>query len=179
MKMFQSIGKLFLGLIGLIVLVVIIALCMGGKDEATKVTTKDGKQVEVKGDATAKLGDTVKVGDWEYTFISAKTAKTVKGIVQNETPDSDQFIVVKVKAVNVGKDKSTLSESLFKLKDKEDAEYEASTKLFNEMMLKPLNPHGSFTGEIAFEVPNGKTTDFKLEAQGGFASSKTVTVELG
>lgn len=151
---------------------------LAGKDD-TKIVSKDGKQVESNEDEkTAKIGDKVQVGDWEYIFTSAKTAKTVKGLMGNEKPDADQFIVVKVKVTNIGKDKCTLSENFFKLKDKNGAEYDTSTKTMNEMMLKPLNPHGSFTGEIAFEVPNGKVGDFKLEADGGFSSSSKVTVEL-
>lgn len=178
MKIFQSIGKLALGLVGLFVVIIVLVVACSGKDEATKVTKSDGKTVETQGEVTAKLGDKVQVGDWEYTFLSAKTSKTAKGIMGQEKPDADQFIIVKVKAVNVGKDKCTLSENFFHLKDKDGAEYDTSTKTFNEMMLKPLNPHGSFTGDIAFEVPKGKVTDFKLEADGGFSSAKKVTVEL-
>lgn len=179
MKIFQSIGKLVLGIIGLFVVIGILVVACSS-DDTTKVISKDGTTTEESGDVKAKLGDTVQVGDWEYTFTNAKTAKSVKGIMGiTETPDSDQFIVIKVKAKNVGKDKCTLSEGFFHLKDKDGAEYDASSKIENGFMLKALNPHGSATGDIAFEVPKGKVSDFKLEADGGFSSSKKITVELG
>ena len=71
MKFFQSIGKLVLGLVGLIVvLVIVIALFSGGGDKPT-VKSGDGQKKEA---TVAKIGDTVTVGDWEYTFTKARTA---------------------------------------------------------------------------------------------------------
>lgn len=180
MKIFQSIGKLFLGIIGFIIVAGILIAFLVGKDDATKVTTKDGKQVESTSGSVAKLGDSVQVGDWEYTFTNAKTAKTVKGIMGgSQTPDHDQFLVVDVEVKNVGKDKCTLSETNFTLKDKDGLEYSASSKNHNDLMLRAVNPKGKVKGTLAFEVPNGSVKDFKMEASGGFSSSKTMTIELG
>lgn len=167
------------GVWGVIIIMAIGSPSSSPTSSSNSVDTSNVATTEVVGDKTAKMGDYIQVGDWEYNFISAKTSRTVKGLFGDpEKPDADQFIVVKLKVTNIGKDKCTLMESFFKLKDNDGAEYDTSSKIHNDMFLKALNPHGSITAEIAFEVPNGHVGDFKLEATGGFSSSDKVTVGL-
>lgn len=164
-----------MGLGAIVLLAILAAACSSGK-EATKVGEK-GKEVEATTNSF-KIGDTVKVGDWQYTVLGAKEQKTVRGILQQEKPDVEKFVVIKVKVENIGKDQSFLDDNLFKLFDEEEAEYTASSKFHNDAFLKPINPHGKATIEVAFDVPNKKIDSFKLVAKGGMISSDTATIEL-
>jgi hypothetical protein len=169
-----------LGGLGLWVLLFVIAgaTSTNPTKSTQSVDSSSIATTEIQDNKTARLGEHIQIGDWEYQFISAKTSKTVKGLFNRESPDADQFIVIKLKATNIGMDKCTLMENFFKLRDRDGAEYEHSSKIHNSLFLKPLNPHGSFTAEIAFEVPNGSVGDFTLEASGGFSSSDKVMVDL-
>lgn len=125
-----------------------------------------------------KIGDTVKVGDLEYTILSVTSASEIKEPFGNaHKPGAGQFLILKVQIKNDGKEKITADSSMFKLKDTAGAEYDADSDAdiwINDdnggFFLEPLNPHAVKTGKIAFDVPPVSADKFTFEGAGGIFS---------
>lgn len=137
----------------------------------------------------AKIGDTVKAGDLEYTIVDVESKKVIKDPLGGTyKPGAGQYLVLDVQIKNNGKEKITVDTALFKLKDKDGAEYEADPQADTWVngnggdalgfFLKPLNPHATKKGKVVFDVPEKPESDFTFIGTGGFLSSEQAAITL-
>jgi hypothetical protein len=176
--------------IGLFLLLGACTAVMTGGGGTTNSTPVAGKpaQTEKKAAPAAKIGDTVKAGNLEYKVISVESKKVIKDPLGSEyKPGAGQYLVVEVEIKNNGKDKVTVDTALFKLTDKDGAEYSADPQADMWVngggsdigfFLKPLNPHATKTGKVVFDVPGKSEADFTFIGTGGFLSGDKAAITL-
>ncbi len=95
-----------------------------------------------------------------------------------------KFIIINIGIYNNQKDAITVDSNSFHLIDKQGHQFSTSTEGMSAIQLSEghtkgfltqLNPTMSMTGTFVFDVPaNAKTSDFQLQAQGGFTGDKTI-----
>lgn len=171
--------KLLIGCGGLFAAFLLLGACgmivMGGLSDDSDSTSSGGSSREVK----AKIGETVKAGDLEYTVLKAEAKKSVeKPFGGTQEPGAGQFIVVEIQVKNTGKEKITMDSNLTKLKDKEGAEYDAEPTLTDGFFLEPLNPNATKKAELIFDVTDNPVESFVFIGEGGFLSTKKVEIKL-
>jgi Domain of unknown function (DUF4352) len=184
---------LLIGCGSAIALFILLAACTaimtgGGNSPNTTPVADKPAQTEKKITA-AKIGDTVKAGDLEYTVLSVESKKVIKDPFGGEyKPGAGQYLVLELRIKNNGKEKVTVDTALFKLKDKDGAEYSADPQADTwingkggDMLgffLKPLNPHATKEGKIVFDVPEKPEADFTFIGTGGFLSGDKAAITL-
>jgi hypothetical protein len=177
----------------------IVMAVAAGVNEAPNTTPVAGKPVagsesnqashSAPEKKTAKIGDTVKAGELEYTILGVESKKEIKDPLGSVyKPGAGQYLVVEVQVKNNGKDKYTIDTSLFVLKDKEGAEYSpdpmADTWVNGTggdalgFFLKPVNPHAVKKGKVVFDVPNVPAESFTFVGKGGFLSNDSAAIQL-
>lgn len=130
-----------------------------------------------------KIGDIVKVGNFEYNVKNIKFKKELGNQFTNKTADGI-FLIVSMSITNVSSESCTIDNSLFKLYDESGTEYDFSQEgttasmMSNEktLFLKQCHPNIPTTGSLVFEVPNKAVYDLKLS--GGIWSGKTAIIKL-
>lgn len=129
---------------------------------------KKSKQLE-----TVSVGQPIRVGDVEYTVNSHTTTDKVGNEYLNKTANG-VYLIVNVTVKNLGDDALTVTDNFFKL-IKDDKEYESDSTAGiyanndSKFFLDKVNPEGSVTGNIVFDVTK-ETVDagnLKLQVQTG------------
>lgn len=129
---------------------------------------KKSKQLE-----TVSVGQPIRVGDVEYTVNSQNTNANVGNEYLNKTANGI-YLIVNVTVKNLGDDALTVTNNFFKL-IKDDKEYESDSTAGiyanndSKFFLDKVNPEGSVTGNIVFDVTK-ETVDagnLKLQVQTG------------
>lgn len=150
---------------------------------------KKAPEQKAKPAAKPKIEDTVKVDDFEYTILSAKSAKVVKGSFGKDyKPGAGQYIIIEAQVKNTGKEKEYVDNDLFVLKDKDGAEYSVDSDAmiwmdkeddYTTFVMEEINPHSTKKGLLVFDVPERPVDSFICEVKSPklFSSEKAV-IEL-
>lgn len=123
-----------------------------------------------------KLGQRIDVGNFSYVVKSANFYKTIGDNFMKRTADGE-YLVVKMDITNKDKEAHMIDSNLFKVLDKSNTEYSASTEGNttlqmsgkNTLFLKNCNPNITTSGVIAFEVPN-RNNKYSINLTGGYLS---------
>jgi uncharacterized protein (UPF0333 family) len=183
-----------------ILIVIIIAVASHGSGSSTQTattsSTSSSKTASNSSSASSssssnssstvyKVGQTFKVGEFQYTVNSVKTANSI-GDVANGLGEKAHgiYYIVNITATNLDKTASTVDSNLFNIVqggNKYSADSMATTDdndTNNDMFLTQLNPNVSMTGNLVFDVPANLTSGLQLQLSGGFTSGETATVQL-
>lgn len=159
-------------------------------DEITKdENNKDSdKKDESEKDETIlekyKVGSLVQVGNFIYRVNDILFKKAIGNEFINKTADGI-FLLIQLQIMNISKEPRTLDNSMFKLIDEHEIEFETSSDLTTylelsgkeTLFLKKCQPQIKTSGILGFEVPDNKR-NYYLKVSGGFWSGKTETILL-
>lgn len=122
---------------------------------------------------TAKIGDTVKAGDWQFKVTDFDCGHKSVGNQYAGKKAQGQFCFLRITAKNNGDDEGTLNGDSQKLADDDGKTYSSDTEasLYEDaddmLFLEGVNPGNTAKGLIVFDVPkNAKITQVSLT--GGF-----------
>ena len=134
-------------------------------DEETKSESKTEKKEEKN--VTYGIGQTIKVGDVEYTVNSINSSKKVGDEYFNHEAQ-EMYLIVNVSIKNNGDEALTVSDDFFKLK-KGKKEYTTDTGgsiyLENNIIYEDVNPEATLTGNVLFDVTQETIDDSSLQLQ--------------
>lgn len=135
------------------------------KEENKKVEQKDKK--EEKEEETYSIGQTLTVGDVEYTVNSINSTKTV-GSKYLSHDAQEMYLIVNVSVKNNGNESLSVSGDFFKL-IKGEKEYSTDTEgsmyLDDNIIYESINPEATLTGNICFDVTQETIDDLNLQLQ--------------
>lgn len=127
-----------------------------------------------------RIGDAVRVGDLEVTVKSvSRRTKLSNGFSSKK----GNWLVVKVKLANKGKEQVMVNSSEFSVKESDGTTYstdsDGMTYVDSDqwLFLKDINPKTSVTGTIVFAVPKS-VKDPTLEIASGIFGSDTAEISL-
>ena len=173
---------------GLAVLIILggIGSAMGGGDTTTasKASSSSSTPVSDNGSPVAKvesapttegISSDVKIKVLEVTTPAYTGKEGFKSVPQGA------FVVVKLSIQNNQKDAISVSDSSFKLLDKDKREFSSSSdgNIGLEMtekktlMFVNVNPGNTIEGYIAYDVPKG-VTGFNMQATGGMTGKPII-----
>lgn len=173
-----------------IAVIIVFAIAGGGGDDtdSAKEVEKNSDSAATKAEAKAeetvtKIGDTLKVGDVEFTVNGKETATNVGG--QYGSNSQGTYLILDVTVKNVGNEAITTDTSFFKLKNGEKT-YEADstasmhTDLELKFFLQQVNPDLSNTGKVVFDVSDEviNSTELQLQVQTGIFGTETGIISL-
>lgn len=175
----------------LIAIIVVIAIASGGEDTPTDTAGGSADTTDKKVDAPAKeeakvagIGETIKVGDVEFTVNKISTAKNIGGEYGSNAQGT--YLLANVTVTNLGNEAITTDTSFFQLKAGEktyDADSVASISADMELnfFLQQVNPDLSRTGTVVFDVSDAliANPDLMLQVQTGFFGTETGTIKIG
>lgn len=180
--------KAFLGIVGFIVIVIIIAVASNSEgDKATSGAPATGSKSTAAPAKTFKIGDDVASGNITYKINGVKTASKLGKSDAFSKKTEGQFIIIDISVLNNDKDSRTIDTNLFKLKDAAGKEYSADAMAdmyANEggttFFLAKVNPGLTKTGFIVFETPKDiKGLILECSSGLGFSGGKYVSIDLG
>ncbi|GAA3694450.1 DUF4352 domain-containing protein [Terrabacter ginsenosidimutans] len=158
--------KIMTGLLAL-VLIGIVASAVNGGGSSSPTTTSSGAAGGQGGDApaedapaTAKVGQKVRDGQFEFTVTKVqKGVKSVGDQYLNEKAQG-QFVLVNVTVSNIGDAAQTLSDSSQKVRDAKGREFSSDTAAAiyvkdNKVFLEEINPGNTVKGTLVFDMPKG------------------------
>jgi hypothetical protein len=152
-----------------------------GQDEvAQEPETTESDSAE---DSAASVGDTVTVGDVQWTVTNAEPHNILVSRLGTEEGD---FVVVDLTFSNNSNQDITLATPMLTLVDSEGREFEADIEsnffhVYEEenMFVNHVVPGATKDGKIIFSVDPG-ASGFKLQVgEGRFASDETRLIDLG
>lgn len=191
--------KFFLWGCGGFLLFVFFASCaLAITDKTDKSEPTNSKTVSSNNDSKEqkqhkiqhKIGDTVKAGDLVYKIVNVERKKVIRTRFGDEyKPGAGQYLVLELEIKNEGKEKVTVDRNMFVIKDNDGSEYTADPQVDTWIngtgsdslgfFLKPLNPHATKKGLVAFDVPDKKNEDFTFVGQAGmFSLDKAAVINL-
>lgn len=128
------------------------------------------KQPDTK---TARIGDTVKAGDWQFKVTDFDCGKKSVGNEYLDKKAQGQFCLLRITAKNNGDEEGTLNGDGQKLLDDDGNTYSSDTEASlyenpdDTLFLEGVNPGNTAKGLVVFDVPkNAKITQVSLT--GGF-----------
>lgn len=155
------------------------------QSEATKNDSEEQKE------DTYGIGDTVSVGDMQYTVNKVETGKEVGPSVLPTTA-GDTFLIVDLTVKNNGNEAVTVDSSFFKLKEG-DKTFEADTdasmsanqnddgEITNSFFLQSLNPDVEMTGKVVFDVTeaqaNSETNQLQVSTGAWGTEQETINLQ--
>jgi hypothetical protein len=178
--------KRFIIPVGLIVLFIIIGVASGGSSSpaGAPALSGSGSVGSASDTKTYKIGDTVRVGEFQYIVNKVSTSTGLGDVADGiGAKPNGIFYVVNVTVKNLDNTASTVDDTLFKLKDGSN-EYSASTEgdiygnQNNNFFLQQLNPNVSLTGNVVFDMPKD-AKGFSLDVSGGMTKGGNATIGLG
>lgn len=153
------------------------------KTANTSVSEAKTEEVEEVEETIAGIGETVRVGDVEFTVNDITTATNVGG----EWGENSQgtYLLINTSVTNVGNEAITTDSSFFKLKVG-DKTYEADSTAgiyANEdadFFLVQVNPDLTATGYVVFDVSDSvlNSPELTLQVQTGFWGTETGLIDL-
>lgn len=166
-KFFKFVGITIASLVVLFVILMIVAV---NSDTSTNTSTEPKTEQKVdkpKADKPKaekpkevekqyKIGDTLKVGDVEFTVHGTSQASAIGG--QFGEKAKGKYLVLDVTVTNKGKEELLVDSSFFKLKA-DGKEYESDTMASvyanqnTSFFLEKVNPDLSLKGKVVFDVP--------------------------
>lgn len=206
----KKLGIGCLGLIAVIILIAVIAgIAGGGGDETaseeeiqeTQEEAEEGGEAEPseetneaveaeEAEETATLGDTIDVGNIQYTINDVNTTTEV-GPSALPTTTSEQFIVLDITVMNNGDEAITFDSSYIKLQEGDrtfepspDASMSANQgedgNIENSFFLEEINPGSEVTGSVVFDVAPSvaEAEGLQAQVQEGMFGSNTAIIDL-
>ncbi len=171
----------------LIVLAACFVLCMlfsGGSDDtettdssnATEETSKTEEEV------VYHIGDTISVGDLEYTVNSIDSAKTI-GSEYINTEAQEMYLIVNITIKNNDDSAITVSDNYFKLiLGEKEYKTDTSAALYieDDIIYESVNPDASLTGNICFDITQETidNEDLQLQVQTGSWGTEKGVINL-
>lgn len=183
--------KLLMYGVGAIVVVIIACMAFGGNEPT--ITKKGGNASstqESSGESSvqAKVGDTVKVDNIEYTVkkVSIQNSRKDEMDYTSHKPELGQFIVVEFDIKNVGKETAKIDLDVFKLKDEDGAEYSCKSEISfdvtsstkHSFIFEEINPNGLKRASFAFDVPNKDLSKYTFIAKESMSSTSPAIFKL-
>ncbi len=163
-------------LLSMFAVFVFLMLLAGSSESDTSSSTDTNQGTEKK--SAFSIGDDVTVGDLAYRVESSKEASSIQS--GNEFIDdlttTGKFVIIDVTVQNNDKESRYVDGAMFKLLDKDGAEYSSTSEadmLINDgtgFFLEKINPKMSRRGKVAFEVP-ADATNLKLQVSSGLGWS--------
>lgn len=134
-----------------------------------------------KKEKSAKIGDTVKDGDFEFTVTKVEDGVAKVGDEYLEKEASGQFVIVHVTVKNVGEKADLFSDTEQKIIDVDGKEYDADSEAGiyikdNQALLDNINPGNDAKVQLVFDVPDKVKLD-SIKLAGNFGSDG-VSVKL-
>lgn len=150
-------------------------------DDPTDEPTK--KPTQKPADASAKIGDTVKAGDWSFKVTDFDCGKSKVGDQYAGKKAQGQFCFLKITAKNNGDSEGTLSGDSQKLTDDDGKTYSSDLEasLYEDsdslLFLEGVNPGNTAKGTVIFDIPKKtKITSVTLTGGGLFADDAKVSL---
>jgi hypothetical protein len=152
---------------------------------AEEIAAKEAAEEEAARRASkyATIGETVRVGDVEWTVTNARYTETLTA--EFASPKSGNFVVVDFNFTNLGDEAVTLSTISLPLVDSQGREYEADTDSFmyvplqKDIFLEQVNPGVTKQGQVIYSVAPD-ASGFTLQAGDlAFFSGETARIKLG
>ena len=128
------------------------------------------------------MGTPVRSGDFKITITKVRTGvKSVGGKYFGEKAQG-QYVLVSLKATNVGDDAEYISGDDVKLIDKKGREFSVDSMASihvsnNNPLMEEINPGNTSKGTLAFDVPKG-VTPVQAEVSAGGLFDGSVTINL-
>jgi len=157
----------FLGLAGIIVLIVIISVATNGGSNGTPAAGSGAAPANAVPAApqVAKIGTPVRDGKFQFTITSVSHAKSV-GDTADGFGDTAQgkYTILHVTVTNIGSQPQTLFDSNQYVYDASGRKYDASTSAdvdlnsasgSDSVFVNDINPGNTVHGELAFDMPAG------------------------
>lgn len=176
----RGIGKILaLGCGGLLVLLVVIIIIVvaasGGSDNGDSssapaddpgATEQQEGSPEGEEEAPAEGGEETAEGvpedsDYDITIDSVERTTTI-GPEGLQEEAQGEYIVIEVSFTNNGSEAVDLDSDAFKLQSTDGTSYEGSTDstyMENSLIYETVNPGNTYTGAIAYDVPEGTEVD--------------------
>jgi hypothetical protein len=156
--------KVLTGIAAFIVLIVIVSVAGGGSTKKSGNTSNGAKAAASKA-TTAKIGEPVRDGQFEFVITSNKCGETTVGTSQYaQAKAQGQFCRVNMTIKNIGDKAQSLFADNQKLVDGSGKEYSyASTATIyaaptgGSTWYDQINPGNTVTGDVIFDVPAGVT----------------------
>lgn len=181
----------------LVVIVLIIAVNIGGEDTGTTDTASDDSSKEETTETSAPvktepkeevkvagIGEVVKVGDVEFIVNGTSTSKNVGGEYGENAQGT--FLLVDVEVKNVGTEAITTDTSFFTLKSGEKTfDADAGASIFansdTNFFLEQVNPDLSAKGVVVFDVSDEviANKELMMQVQTGFFGTETGAIKIG
>lgn len=166
------------------------AIAVASSDPSTKAPdapkadeTKKAKEAPSE-PKLAKIGDTVKAEDWDFTVTKFKFGSTKVGSEYLNKSAQGQFCKMSIKVKNNGKKQETLDDSNQKLFDDEGREFSSDSEASlyadsdSALFLEGINPGNTAKGVVIFDVPEDAKI-VKTELVGGlFGFAEPATIDL-
>lgn len=184
----SKIGRILLTGAGLLVLLSVVSHLVNGNPTPSSSAGSSPSGVPTSQTEAqivqARLGDTVDVGNFIYRVDDFRFRKTLGNEFINHTADG-VYLVIQLSLKNHDREAHTLDNSLFKLVDSKNVEYESSVNGSTAvemsggktLFLKQCQPNIQTSGVLVFEVPS-KEEVYHLKVSGGFWSGKTGEIAL-
>lgn len=108
---------------------------------------------------SAKIGDTVAAGDWDFTVTKFKCGSAKIGDEYSNKKAQGQFCKMSIQVKNNGSKQETLNDSNQKLFDSEGREFSSDSDAWiyadpdSSLFLEGINPGNTAKGVVIFDVP--------------------------
>lgn len=152
-------------------------------DSKSTTPNKENKKANKEENKIAGVGDTVKVGDVEFTVNSTSTAKNVGG--EWGANSQGTFLLVNVTVNNAGNEAITIDSSFFALKAGEKTyDADGSAGIYANdgtgFFLEKINPDLSATGVVVFDVSDEviNNPELQMQVQSGFWGTETGLINI-
>jgi len=180
------------GMASLLVVVVFVAACGGdeasepsaeettGQEEAKQATVPE--ETEPEDDSVASIGETVSVGDVQWTVTDVQQYDE---LISDFGNDEGNFVIVDVTFSNNSNQDITFATPFMSIVDSQGREFEPEIsvnfrqiKPENNMFVDPVKPGSTKEGRVIFPVaPNASGLRLQV-GEARFASEETVQVDL-
>jgi hypothetical protein len=144
---------------------------------------RKAKKVDVPKINKGRIGEIVKVGDFNYIVEDIDSAVSIGNSIIREKTDGN-FLLILISVANKGNRTRILDNSMFKLIDDNGTSYDVSHRAIvaiqmmqiETIFLKQCQPNVKTHGFIIFEVP--RQGIYNLQLSGGFSSTEKAFVRL-
>ncbi len=148
--------KLFKGVLVAGALVLGLGACGAMVTEEEETVVKPQKEEPKKEEVVANIGDTLKVGDTEFTINGTSQAQNVGGEYGYNAQGT--YLLIDMSVTNRGNESMYVDGDMFKLKvDGKTYDSDSSATIYanenDEFFMSDINPDITMTGKIAFDLP--------------------------
>jgi multidrug efflux pump subunit AcrB len=179
--------KILTTLLGLVAVVVLFAALNGGGGStapgtSSPVAASEQADAGAPADRTAKVGEKVRDGQFEFTVTKVQKGVTSVGNEYLNQKAQGQYVLAGVTVTNIGDKPQLLGDSSQKVRDAKGREFSADSTAGiyledNKVFLNEINPGNSVKGTLVFDMPKGSEPASIELHDSPFSGG--VTVQLG